>query len=128
MVQKEVALRLSANVGSKDYGSLTVFLNYFYDIKKMFDVSRNCFIPKPNVDSAVISMNLKNDRKMINDVELFKKVVRDSFQFKRKNLKNNLKKYDLNIVEHVLKRHNLDLSCRAENVSLDIFIEIVNNL
>ena len=128
MVQKEVASRFAAKVGSKEYGSLTVFLNYFYDIKKLFDVSRNCFIPKPNVDSAVIEMKLRDNRKHINDMELFKKIVRDSFQFKRKNIRNNLKKYDLNVIEKVLKRHNLDLSCRAENLDLDIFIEIVNSL
>ena len=128
MVQKEVASRISAKVDSKDYGSLTVFLNYYYDIRKLFDVSRNCFVPKPNVDSAVIEMNLKNNRKIINNMSLFKRLVKDSFQFKRKNLRNNLKKYDLSKVDQVLKRHNFDLSCRAENLDLDIFIEIANSL
>ena len=128
MVQKEVADRLSAKVGNKDYGSLTVLLNYYYDIKKMFDVSRNCFTPKPNVDSAVICMSLKRDRLEVNDIVFFKKFIRDSFQFKRKNLRNNLKKYNLKKIESILKKHNLDLSYRAENISLDIFIEIVNEL
>ena len=62
MVQKEVAYRLSAKVGSSDYGSLTVLLNYYYDIKRLFDVSRNCFTPKPNVDSSIIEMKLKDNR------------------------------------------------------------------
>jgi len=128
MIQKEVADRLSAKVGSKDYGSLTVFLNYFYDIKKLFDVSRNCFTPKPNVDSAVISMELKKDRLPIKDMDLFKRLVRDSFQYKRKNLRNNLKGYNLEKIESILKRHDFDLSVRAEMLSLDIFIEIVNIL
>ena len=127
MVQKEVALRLSAKVGSKDYGSLTVLLNYYYDIKKLFDVSRNCFIPKPNVDSAVICMDLKRDRLQIKDIDFFKKLVRDSFQFKRKNLRNNLKNYDINKIEKVLRRHNLGLSCRAEDLTLNIFIDITNS-
>jgi len=128
MVQKEVADRLSAKVGSRDYGSLTVLLNYYYDIKKLFDVSRNCFTPKPNVDSAVICMDLKKDRLVVKDLDLFKSLVRDSFQFKRKNLRNNLKKYDLNKIENILKKHNLDLSVRAEMLSLDMFVEIVNEL
>ena len=128
MIQKEVADRLSASVGSRDYGSLTVLLNYYYDIKKLFDVSRNCFTPKPNVDSAVISMDLKKDRLPIKDMDLFKRLVRDSFQYKRKNLRNNLKKYDLEKIETILQRHNFDLSVRAEMLSLDIFIEIVNEL
>ena len=62
MIQKEVADRISSLPGSKKYGELTVFLNYFYDIKKVCDVSRNCIIPKPNVDSSVIKMILKEDR------------------------------------------------------------------
>lgn len=128
MIQKEVADRLSASVSSKEYGSLTVFLNYFYDTKKLFDVSRNCFTPKPNVDSAVISMDLKKDRLSIKDMDLFKRLVRDSFQYKRKNLRNNLKGYDLDKVESILKRYNFDLSVRAEMLSLDIFVEIVNEL
>jgi 16S rRNA (adenine1518-N6/adenine1519-N6)-dimethyltransferase len=98
MVQKEVAYRLSSKVGSRDYGSLTVFLNYYYDIKILFDVSKNCFIPKPNVESAVIRMDKKRDRLNIDDMNLFKKIVRDSFVYKRKTIRNNLKKYDLNKV------------------------------
>ena len=69
MIQKEVAERFCANVGSRDYGSLTVFLNYYYHIKKLFDVSRNCFVPKPNVDSTVIMMDLKKDRFDIDDID-----------------------------------------------------------
>ena len=117
---------MSAKVGSRDYGSLTVMLNYYYDIKKLFDVSRNCFTPKPNVDSAVVGMDLKKDRLQVDNMDLFNNLVRDSFQFKRKNLRNNLKKYDLDKIEIVLKKHNFDLSCRAENIPLDIFVEICN--
>ena len=77
MMQKEVASRISASIGSKDYGSLTVFLDYYYDIKKLFDVSRNCFYPSPNVDSSVICMDLKKNRLVVSDIELFKRIVRD---------------------------------------------------
>ena len=63
MVQKEVAARFSAKMGSRDYGSLTVFLNYFYNIKKLFDVSKNCFEPIPKVDSAVIKLTRTNKYK-----------------------------------------------------------------
>lgn len=128
MVQKEVAYRLAANVGSRDYGSLTVFLNYYYDIKKLFDVSRNCFTPKPNVDSAIIEMSLKRDRLDVTDIELFNKLVRDSFLYKRKTLRNNLKGYNLEVIEKVLKKYGFDLSVRAENLELNIFLEIANEL
>lgn len=128
MVQKEVADRLSASVNSKDYGSLTVFLNYYYNIKKLFDVSNSCFVPAPIVNSAVIGMDLKGDRAHIKNINLFKKIVRDSFRFKRKTIRNNLKQYNLDKIEFILKKYGFDLGTRAENLSLDVFIDIVNYL
>lgn len=128
MVQKEVAYRLAANIGSKDYGSLTVFLNYYYEIKKLFDVSRNCFTPKPNVDSAIVEMKIKNDRLEVLDMDLFNKLVRDSFLYKRKTIRNNLKNYNLEIVEKVLNNYGFDLNVRAENLELNIFVEMANEL
>lgn len=128
MIQKEVAYRLSASVGSRDYGSLTVFLNYYYDIDILFDVSRNCFIPKPNVDSSVIEMRKKENRLDIIDIELFKRLVRDSFMYKRKNIRNNLKGYELSVIEDVLKEYGFDLSVRAENLQLEIFVKMANRL
>ena len=128
MVQKEVAYRLAADVGSRDYGSLTVFLNYYYDIKKLFDVSRNCFTPKPNVDSAIVAMDLKKDRLKVLDIDVFNKLVRDSFLYKRKTLRNNLKGYDLDRIEEVLKTYGFDLSVRAENLSLEVFVDMANEL
>lgn len=128
MVQKEVAQRLSAKVGNRDYGSLTVFLNYYYDVKKLFDVSRNCFTPKPNVDSAIVEMNLKSNRLEVNNFDLFTKLVKDSFLYKRKTLRNNLKDYDLDIIEKVLIKYGFDLSVRAENLELEVFVNIANAL
>jgi len=107
---------------------LTVFLNYYYDIHKLFDVSRNCFIPKPNVDSAVIEMNLKNDRLNVSNMNLFKNLVKDSFFYKRKNIRNNLKKYNLEIIKMVLNKYGYDLEVRAEKLDLDIFVDIANTL
>lgn len=128
MIQKEVAQRLSSKVGSRDYGSLTVFLNYYYDIKILFDVSRNCFIPKPNVESAVISMTKKKDRLNVLDMDLFKRLVRDSFSYKRKTIRNNLKNYNLEVVERVLNKYGFDLSVRSENLELEVFVNIANEL
>ena len=128
MVQKEVAYRLSAKVGSRDYGSLTVFLIYYYDIRKLFDVSRNCFTPKPNVDSAIVEMKLKDNRLEVLDMNIFNKLVRDSFSFKRKTLRNNLKGYNLGIVERILNKYGFELSVRAENLELDVFVDIANEL
>ena len=128
MVQKEVGDRFSTDPGCKEYGSITVLLNYFYDVKKEFFVSRKQFVPEPNVDSVIISFTEKSDRLPLQDFNLFEKLVRDSFQYKRKNLRNNLKNYDLNIIESVLNKYNLDLTVRAEALDVSIFVEIANEL
>ncbi len=128
MVQKEVGDRFKAPLGTKDYGSLTVYINYFYNVKKLLDVSRNVFIPKPNVDSIVVEFTRKNNEKKVLNEKLFFKIIRDSFNQKRKTLKNNLKDYDLSAIELVLKKYNYDLSVRAENLSVDVFIDIANQL
>ena len=99
MVQKEVGNRFRAKPGSRDYNSLSVFLNYFYDVKKIMDVSKNVFMPKPNVDSIVVEFNKKEKNLSIKNKELFFKLIRDSFRQKRKTIKNNLKGYDLEKVE-----------------------------
>ena len=128
MVQKEVGDRFSAKPGAKEYGSISVFLNYFYNVKELFIVSKNCFIPKPNVDSVILSLEQKTDKPYVKDEQLLFKIIRDSFRFKRKNLRNNLKEYNLKQIEEVLKKYNKDLTARAETLSLELFIDIVNNL
>lgn len=126
MVQKEVADRLSSKPGTKEYGYITVLLNYFYNIKKLFNVSKNCFYPAPNVDSAIISLSPTDNEKI--NFELFDKFITDAFQFKRKNLRNNLKKYNTDTIEEVLKKYNFNLSNRAEEIPLKVYIEIVKEL
>lgn len=127
MVQKEVGDRFKAKPNSRDYNSLSVYLNYYFNVKKLLDVSRNVFIPKPNVDSIVVEFT-KKERKKLKDEQLFFKLVKDSFKQKRKNLRNNLNGYDLDKIEEVLKKYNFDLTTRAEQLDIDIFIDIANNL
>lgn len=128
MVQKEVAARLSAKVGSKEYNSLSIFLQSYFDVKCEFFVSRNCFIPKPNVDSAVVSFTKLEKPYSIFNRGHFERLVRDSFQFKRKTLRNNLQGYDLERIETILKKYNHDLTSRAEVISIEEFIEISNSI
>lgn len=127
LIQEEVANRLSAKVGTKDYGMISVLLGSRYDIKKLFKVSRNCFVPVPNVDSAVISLE-KHSRYDIKDINKFEKLIKDSFKYKRKNLRNNLKEYDLILIESILNKNNYSLSDRAEDISVEVYIEIANYL
>ena len=127
MVQEEVADRLSAQCGSRNYGMISVLLGSRYKIKKLFRVNRKCFVPEPNVDSAVISLD-KFDQLSFVDYEKFEKFIKDAFQFKRKNLRNNLKKYDLKTIEKILSNYNYNLANRAEDIPVDVFIDIVKNI
>lgn len=128
MVQKEVGDRFKAQPGSKDYNSLSIYLNYYFAVKKLMDISKNIFLPKPNVDSIVVEFTKKENRYHLIDEQLFFKLIRDSFTQKRKTIRNNLKNYDLNKIEEVLKKHNQDLSTRAEQITIETFVEIANNL
>ncbi len=128
MVQKEVGDRFKAVPGTKDYNSLSVYLQCFYEVNKLMDVSRNVFLPKPNVDSIIVELKRKKESLPFRDPALFFQLVRDSFGQKRKNLRNNLTNYPLDKVEEVLKRHNMDLNVRAEALSLEIFIEIAKEI
>ncbi len=128
MVQNEVANRLSAKAGTRDYGAITVFLNYYFNVEKLFFVDRKSFEPVPNVDSAVIKLSKRSNLYELKDENLFFKLVNDSFRMKRKNIKNNLKGYDLEKASSILKKFNLDLTARAEEVSLECFVAIANEL
>lgn len=128
MVQKEVGDRFKAKPKSKDYGSLTVYLNYYFSVRKVIQVSKNVFLPKPNVDSIVIEFKRKDKLPFLKREELFFKLVRDSFSQKRKTIKNNLKEYDLEKIEKVLQKNAFSLASRAEELPLEVFIEIANTL
>ena len=91
MVQKEAAQRLCAKVGSRDAGAITVGVNYYGDVKKLFDVSRGSFMPAPNVDSAVIRIDLNTEHRLDEESErFFFKVVKAGFEQRRKTLANSL--------------------------------------
>ena len=127
MVQEEVANRLSAHHGNREYGMISVLLNAKYNVKKLFNVSRNCFVPMPNVDSTVIEM-VKDNKLLGCDEEKFERLIKDAFKYKRKNIKNNLRLYDLNLILEILKKYNFDLSTRSEDLPVEVFIEIAKNI
>ena len=126
MVQKEVADRLSSKPKSSEYGYITVYLNYFFDVKKLFNVDKTCFNPAPKVDSAIIQLKRKDKVKVKEDI--FFKLIKDSFKLKRKNLRNNLRDYDLDKISSILARYDMNLNNRAEELPLEVFIDIANNL
>ena len=128
LVQKEVAERLSAKPKSKSYGSLTVYLNYYFHINYLFTVSKDAFTPAPKVESAVINFKRKEIKPKVKNENVFFKLIEDSFKMKRKTLKNNLKAYNWNKIKTILEKNNLNENIRAEELDLEIFIEISNIL
>ncbi len=127
MIQKEVADRFNAKVGTKQYNSLSVFLQYNFDIEKVCNVSKNCFEPIPKVDSCVLKLKSHKKVKANNEEKLYK-LIKDSFKQKRKNLRNNLTNYDLDKIEKILNKLGKNTKNRAEEIKLEEFVEISNQL
>ncbi|NOY84128.1 MAG: ribosomal RNA small subunit methyltransferase A [Nitrospirae bacterium] len=91
MLQKEVAERITASPGTKSYGALSVILQFFADVKILFNVSPHCFYPKPKVSSAVISIiPLQKPRIVVQDEGFFLKIVKGAFLYRRKQVLNAL--------------------------------------
>lgn len=89
MVQKEAAQRLCAKVGTRESGAITVGVNYYGTVKKLFDVSRGSFMPSPNVDSAVIRIDLNHETRLPEDEEkFFFRMVKSGFSQRRKTAAN----------------------------------------
>ena len=128
MVQKEVADRFTAQPKSKQYNSLTIYLNYYFNVEKLFIVKNTCFNPIPKVDSAVVRFTKKNRKYDVKNEEHFFKLVYNSFKFKRKTLKNNLSNYNWNIIKQVLFENNYPESVRAEEIDIETFVKISNSL
>ena len=124
MVQKEVAIRCVAKEGGKDYSSLSLFLRFFGQMSYGFTVSPNCFYPKPSVNSAVIHFKPAQPKDVADQDFLFK-IIRTSFQKRRKMMKSSLKEICLPaLIEESLTEHGLNPLARPEDLSLDSFIAL----
>lgn len=130
MMQKEVAQRFNAKVGTKQYNSLTILTQYFADVSYEFTVPTGVFVPRPKVESAVVRFSFRKYPILVKDEEFFFKLLRESFQFRRKTLFNNLKPYfiDLQDAKAKLSEVGLDPVQRAETVTIDQFINLANYL
>ncbi|MEA1972984.1 MAG: 16S rRNA (adenine(1518)-N(6)/adenine(1519)-N(6))-dimethyltransferase RsmA, partial [Candidatus Cloacimonadota bacterium] len=123
MIQREVADRIVAKPGTKNYGILSLKLQYFFDIKYLFGVKRHLFIPVPNVDSAVISLTSRSDKPEIENLKLFWKIVELSFRNRRKMLRKNLRQIIANDkIPEIAKDSKIDLKRRGESLSEEEFI------
>ena len=125
MVQKEVAERITADIGTKNYGRLSIMVNLNNNVKKLFNVKPSSFIPRPKVDSTVIKISPKNKHINVND-EVFEKIVKVCFSQRRKKVKNNLDQLNINTIS-LLKLSNIDPDIRAENIDIEGFLRISRN-
>jgi 16S rRNA (adenine1518-N6/adenine1519-N6)-dimethyltransferase len=129
-VQKEMADRLSASRGTKEYGSLSVIVQHRWRIAKLKTLSPSVFLPKPRVDSAVLLMTRREPGELEEvDFVRFAEVVRAGFSKRRKQVRNSLNLYNgSNLIQEVLSAVNLPPTVRAEDISLEKWIKIVNIL
>ncbi len=132
MVQKEVAERITAKEGSKIYGSLSIYCQYYADCKVLLKIGRDNFFPIPNVDSAFIELDFEKQEPIkVKNEEFFFKVTRGGFTQRRKMLMNNLKR-SLGLGEEPLKKAfvaaGIDLKARAEAVSIPAFAKLADLL
>ncbi|GBF34358.1 SSU rRNA (adenine(1518)-N(6)/adenine(1519)-N(6)) -dimethyltransferase [Desulfocucumis palustris] len=133
MIQHEVARRLGAAPGTKDYGSLTVAVNYHAGVEFLFQVSRTVFIPKPEVDSAVVRLTRREKPAVdVPNQELFFKVVRGSFGQRRKTIQNALgsafNSVDRAALSDILNAAGVEPGRRGETLSLEEFARIARGL
>jgi len=135
MIQREVARRLTASPGTKDYGSLTVFVNYFTYPEVVFDVPNTVFIPQPKVESSVVRLIMRNKPPIeVHDEKLFFEVVRASFNQRRKTLLNSLlniedlKEMDKNTLKMALEEADISPGIRGEALSMEEFARVSNIL
>jgi len=122
MVQLEVAKRMTADRGTKDYGILAVVLKYFTDTKLCFKISPNVFYPKPKVFSGLVHINFKELQQSEEEQKIFIEIVKASFGNRRKILKNSLSNSIFSEID--FSNSGIDLSLRAENLIVDDFMKL----
>ena len=131
MVQKEVAERLVAKNGTKDYGSISVQLQAVADVEITRIVKRQMFNPQPNVDSAVVNICFNDNKYDIKNIKVLKRVIDVAFSMRRKTLSNCFKT-KMNLTEDqittLFNKLNIPLTIRGEALSVEQFVEFSNLL
>lgn len=131
MIQKEVAERMNSEPNCKEYGSISVLVQYFCTTKIIRKVAPSSFMPRPKVDSIVIRLDrLEQPRVELKDEKLFFDIVRNSFNMRRKTLWNALKSFGLDkeSMEGVFKDAGIDQKRRGETLSIEEFGALANSL
>jgi len=132
MFQKELAERLTAHTGCKDYGRITVMLRYCSEIISLAKLNSSLFFPRPAVDSEVIEIKFRDIPNPAKNEAFLFKVIKASFGQRRKTLKNALSgselRMDASIVHQILERSGIDPSRRAETLTVEEFVRLSDNL
>lgn len=131
MFQKELARRITAQPGCKDYGRLTVMLGYCAKIKKLADVKAHQFFPKPKVDSQLLEIKfLETIKYPANDEELLFRVIKGAFGQRRKTLRNAFAGSELHVdtstARRILESAGIEPSRRAETLTVSEFVDLSN--
>ena len=129
MIQKEVAERINAQPGNKDYGAITLLVQYYCDTEILRSVPPSAFIPRPQVDSTVIRLlKLDEPRAKVEDETLFFRIIRQSFNMRRKTLFNGLRAlgYSKELIEEVFELVGIDMKARGETLSVKKFADLSN--
>lgn len=132
MVQKEAGARLCAKMGSRQCGAVTAAVNFYAEPEMLFNVSRGSFMPKPNVDSCVIRLNVREKPPVeVTDEKFLFKVIRGGFSQRRKTLVNSLTSSlgaDKRTVTSAVTAAGLDASIRPEQLTLEQFAAVADSL
>ena len=128
MVQKEVGKRFCANPGNKDYGAITVSINYYSTPNIVINVPKENFNPVPEVDSCVVKLDVKKEHIKLKNEKNFFKVIKAAFSQRRKNIGNSLTAIgkSKNEIKEMLEELNIDINSRAENLSIEQYAIIAD--
>ena len=124
MIQKEVAERMNAEPGNKDYGALSLLVQYYCNTKIIRKVPPQCFIPRPKVDSIVIRLDRLSEPKVsVENEKLFFEIIRSSFNMRRKTLWNGVKNIGLSKenLELAFNEADIDPKRRGETLTIEEF-------
>lgn len=127
-VQKEVAKRIVAVAGTKDYGVLSIMVQYRARPEIKFFIPKGAFRPVPKVDSAVIYIERLKEPLNIKDEEIFRRIVRGAFSRRRKTLMNALKGLNIKNLKDILKRCHIEYHSRPESLTVEEFIRIADKI
>ncbi|MBE5738651.1 MAG: ribosomal RNA small subunit methyltransferase A [Clostridiales bacterium] len=131
MVQLEVAERLVAKSGSKDYGAITPAIDYRANAKIIKRVSRKMFTPVPNVDSAIVKIDFIENKYQIDSTEILDETIKSAFAMRRKTLENNLKttfKLSSDTIQEIFSKLGFQPQIRGEKLNTEDFVKLSNEI